>query len=197
MALSAAAAPRAPSSAAVRLAALLVAVWLLASAQVLWHFERQRLDQSRQLLHFSVDGLPPAPLAAPAGVAKVLYFLDRGCPCNTAALAEVARLQRAGFMPAARFVAGAASAADLGASELSASERAAWRGHIPAAPAAALWNARGELVYFGPINASAGCGDGASYLKDALRRMRTDSSAVFSSWDAVTCACPAAQSVHS
>jgi len=199
MSSSAAAAPHIHNPSAVRLAAVLVAIWLVASAQLLWHFEKQRLAQFQQLVHFGADDLPPPPLAVSAGEAKVLYFLDRRCPCNAAAVAEIARLQRAALLPAAQFAADAATALDAGGGVqvLSAVERAAWLGRVPTAPAVALWNARGNLIYFGPVNVNAGCGDGVSYLHNALRTMRKDSSALFAPWDVVTCACSAAQPVHS
>jgi hypothetical protein len=138
-----------------------------------------------------VDDLPAAPLAADVGEEKILYFLDRGCSCNARALAEIARLGQAGVLPRAQFAIDAAGAASVGSAvqALSTVERAAWQGRVPAAPAVALWNARGNLVYFGPINVNAGCGDGVSYLQNALRTMRKDSSALFAPWDVVTCAC--------
>lgn len=198
MSSSVAAAPCAPSPTAVRLAALLVAAWFAATAPLLWHFERQRLADQRQLAHFDVDHVPPPPLAAPAGAAKILYFLDPGCRCNAAAVAELGRLRRALLLPAAQFAFAPADALPGGGVQaLTAAERSAWRGHVPATPAAALWDARGRLIYFGPIVVNAGCGDGASYLHDALRTMRTDSSAAFASWDVVTCACQRASSFHS
>lgn len=184
------AAPSRSSPAAIRLAALLALAWLAAAAQLLWHFEKQRLASSRQLVHFATDDLPSPPSAA-AGVAKILYFLDRDCSCNAAALAEIARLRRVAVLPEAQFAVDAAGAAALGGNvqALSAAERAGWSGRVPAAPAVALWSASGNLVYFGPIAVNAGCGDGVSYLQNALRTMRKDSSALFAPWDVVTCAC--------
>lgn len=185
------AAPSRSSPVAIRMAALLAVAWLATAAQLLWHFEKQRLASSRQLVHFAVEDLPAAPLAAAVGEEKILYFLDRDCSCNAAALTEIARLRRAGILPQAQFALDAAGAAAAGGAvqALSAAERASWRGRVPAAPAVALWNAGGNLVYFGPVNVNAGCGDGVSYLQNALRTMRKDSSALFAPWDVVTCAC--------
>lgn len=181
-----------------RLALLLVFGWLVAAAQLLWHFERQRLALSTRLVHFGVADLPAPPRSAPAGAARILFFLDDNCHCNAAALAEIDRLRRATLLPAARFVTGTAETLLPGdAVRLAAAEHAAWADRVPAAPAVALWDARGRLVYFGPINVAAGCGDGASYLHSALRTMGTDASAVFGSWDVVTCACQGASSFHS
>lgn len=185
-------APPSNSRPAVRLATLLVVVWLIAMAQLIWHFESQRIAQFQRLLHFDAVDLP-APPPTIADAAKVLYFFNRSCRCNAAALAEVAGLQRSGVLPRAQFVFDDSAMTDSGieARALSAAERTIWRDHVPATPAVALWDAHDKLIYFGPINVSSGCGTGDGYLRNALRTMHDGSVAPFKSWDVVACSCPA------
>lgn len=176
------------SPAAIRLAVLLVVTWLAAMAALLWQFEKQRIADSRQLFHFDARDLPPAPMGSAAGAAKALYFLDRGCHCTAAALAEIARV-RVTAAPPVEFV--FENSAGIDATPLSAAERSRWQSHIPATPAVALWDSHDKLIYFGPINVNAGCGDSRSYLEMALRTLRQQPAAAFTSWDVVACRCKA------
>lgn len=191
------AAPCPSSPAAIRLAASLVVAWLAAMAALLWHFEAQRIAGSRQLLRFDTRDLPAAPAGAPAGVAKVLYFVDNDCRCNGPALTAIASIQRSAAAPLARFVfeadAATVAAADPAVRSLSATERARWQRHVPATPAAAVWDERDRLIYFGPINVNAGCGGERSYLQAALQNLSRQQglAAVFQPWDVVVaCSCP-------
>ena len=198
------AAPLPGSPAAVRLAASLVIIWLTAMAALLWHFEQSRIAGSRQLLHFDARDLPDPPAGA-SGVAKVLYFVDRHCRCSDAALADIARIRRDTSVPYARFAAApnieAITPADPEVRPLSAAESARWERHAPAVPAAAVWDERDRLIYFGPINVTSGCGSARSHLWAALQNLSRQQglAAVFQSWDVVvacTCAAPV-RSVHS
>jgi hypothetical protein len=195
------AAPCPNSPCAIRLAAALVGAWLVAMAALLWHFEQQRIAGSRQLLHFDVRDLPGPPAGAPAGMARVLYFVDSRCPCSAAALAEIALARRETTAPLARFVFAESAAAGLDARPLSAAERLRWQSHVPATPAVAVWDERDKLIYFGPVNVNAGCGSELGYLRMALQSLSRQQgfAAGFQSWDVVACTCPgaAAQSTHS
>lgn len=173
-------------------AALLVVVWLVAMAQLLWQFEKQRIAATRQLMHFDPRDLPGPPLAAAVGSAKALYFIDRSCHCSSAALAEIKRLQRTTVTPLAQFVATSQPLASLDAQPLDAAERARWRNRVPATPAVALWDARDRLIYFGPVSAGAFCGGAyfKNYLEAALQSLQQRIDVVVKGWDVVACACP-------
>jgi hypothetical protein len=175
----------------VRLATLLVAIWLAAMAQLLWHFEAQRIAQARHIVRFDPLDLPAPPTAHGA---RILYLLPRNCACNAGALAEIARLRRLALLPEAQFALAGAGAESLAeARPLSAASGDAWRARAPETPAVALWNARGELVYFGPIDVSWDCGGDRTYLQDALRSLREGSVAAPQARDVAACACAGAE----
>lgn len=189
--------PLSNSPQAIRLATLLVMVWLVAMGSLLWHFEGQRLADSQQLLHFDARNLPAPPAGASAGAGKALYFLPAGCRCNASALAEITRLHRLAVAPPVQFVFDAAGAEVDGALPLSAAERARWREHVPATPAVALWDAHDKLIYFGPVNVVPGCGERRSYLQMAFQASRQQPAAAFGPWDVVACRCRDSSGVDS
>jgi hypothetical protein len=189
MSLSAAPLAHPPSS--VRLAVLLLTIWAAAMAQLLWHFEEQRLASSQRLMRFDASDLPSPP-AAPAGAAKALSFVEGGCRCGASALAEIATLRRESPAVASFTFAESRAMAALGVSPLDATERARWQPHLPVTPAVALWDARDRLIYFGPVNVNMGCGGERSYLRMALQNLSRQQgpAAGFQSWDVVACTCP-------
>jgi hypothetical protein len=188
-------------------AALLVLVWLVAMAQLLWHFETQRLAESQQLMRFDTRDLPAPPSGAPAGSAKAIYFIDGQCRCAAAALAEIRRLQSAMTLPLAQFISkpingargAAAQALGIDAQPLTTAEQAGWRNLVPATAAVALWDTHDRLIYFGPVNVGGFCTGGSanskSYLETALQSLgrptQQSMDVAFKTWDVVACACPA------
>lgn len=182
--------PFLPPQKRVHAAWTLAALWLLATAGGWWllEFRPLRAQAAGGWAAFDGDALQraAAPLLADArnrGRPLALHFRDPDCACNALTGAVVLEMaQRGAAQEIKAYVVSAPGSRDAlprswtsaGLAQLAAAN--AWQlwQAVPASPAVALFNARGELVYVGGYGRNNGCSPAAPAA--ALTAM-TDSAA--------------------
>jgi len=117
--------------------------------------------------------LPPA-LAGP-GPVRLVHFWDPACPCNVANQQHLSELQ-AHFGPQGvsfYSVQKAGSHGQLPADLDSFKALAAIHGSegVPASPAVAIWDQKGQLAYFGPYSEGATCDSSNSFIEPILKAL--------------------------
>lgn len=179
------------------IAYLLAALWLAVMIWAFWWYQARYLrpfDASPTL--FSGEHLQlPAALAGP-GPVRVVHFWDPACPCNVGTQQHLAELleRYAGQVdfyalqrPDSRGQLPAPLASLQPLSSLQGAEG------IPASPAVGIWDAQGQLAYFGPYSEGAVCTSANSFIEpvlDALlegrpvRAPQTLASGCFCNWRA-------------
>lgn len=134
----------------------------------------------------------PSPLAG-AGPVRLVHFWDPSCPCSASNLAHLAEIVKH-FAPlgvAFYSVQKPGSSGQLPAalSALRALPELAGLEQLPASPAAAIWNAQGELVYIGPYSEGASCSLGNGFVEPILEAVLAGRPVKANAGLAVACFC--------
>jgi hypothetical protein len=171
---------------------LLFTVWLAAMALLFWYFERDSVVAgNNNLVRFSAHNMPAAPVVH---AVSIMYFLDDTCPCERSAQRQITALQSRYGLGLRQFAVTETGAAIAGLPAavkiLDAVAAAPWRAQVPAFPAAAMWDERGRLIYFGPLAGSSGCGSANTYLEANLDRHARGLKPVVVPADMAGCLCP-------
>jgi Domain of unknown function (DUF6436) len=165
-----------------------VALWAVGTAYAFWTFEleHQRSFETRRTVLFDSGArarsaedwfqatVAPALARSDAAVATVVHVYSPGCPCNRYTHPHLARIMARYQTQGVRFIA-ATRVADASAGpdglvrvSLAGANSLAW---IEATPAALVFDARGQLVYFGPYSDSGRCGDSGGLVEKVLDRL--------------------------
>lgn len=169
--------PFLPPQRRVHAAWTLAALWLLATAGGWWllEFRPLRAQAAGGWAAFDGEALQraAAPLLADArnrGRPLALHFRDPDCACNALTGAVALEMAQRGATRAINsYVVNAPGSRDAlpwswtsaGMAQLAAANaRQLWQA-VPASPAVALFNARGELVYVGGYGRNGGCSPAA------------------------------------
>lgn len=185
-----------------RLKPLLTGLALLACAALLltayrWYAATYLRPFDTRAEAFSGDGLAlPAALAGP-GPIRLVHFWDPACPCNVGNQQHLAELlQRYDERQVVFYVVqkpGSRGRLPEPLRRLRPLEAIPGMDRLPASPAAAIWDGRGELVYLGPYSEGAVCSSENSFIEpilDALldgrpvRSTQTLAAACFCDWTA-------------
>ncbi|MFC3607621.1 DUF6436 domain-containing protein [Stutzerimonas tarimensis] len=155
---------------------LIAAVLLCAAAAALllairWYEESFREAGERAAM-FSGEALKlPAELAGP-GPVRLVHFWDPACPCNVGNQQHLAEmLLRYRDAPVAFYAVQRPGSRGKLPPPLQAIETLTdFPGSetLPASPAVALWDARGELVYLGPYSEGAVCTSDNSFVEPII-----------------------------
>lgn len=126
----------------------------------------------------------PAELAGP-GPIRLVHFWDPACPCNVGNQQHLGELLQAYAPRGVQFYAvqkaGSQGRLPDTLQALQPLEALAGRANLPASPAVAIWDAQGDLAYFGPYSEGAVCTSANSFIEPILealmngRRVRADS----------------------
>jgi hypothetical protein len=155
------------------LAWLIAAAWLAALAAAFWWFEARYLrafDERATLFHGAELRLPAS--LAGAGDIRVVHFWDPACPCNVGNQQHLADLMA---HYAARGVSfhvvrtpGSDAALPGPLNGLHPLAGVVGSDQLPASPAVAIWDRRGELAYFGPYSSGFTCKADNSFIEPIL-----------------------------
>ncbi|HGM5579224.1 TPA: DUF6436 domain-containing protein [Pseudomonas putida] len=171
---------------------------LLCAALLWWAYDSFQLRYLRtfdsQATLFDGSQLQlPAELAGP-GPIRVVHFWDPACPCNVgnqqhlAELIEQFAAQGVTFHVLQKPGSHGQLPANLGAlqpvSDLPGSE------HLPASPAVAIWDRKGQLAYFGPYSEGAVCNAGNSFIEPVIQALLQGRQIQASNALASGCYCP-------
>lgn len=153
----------------------ILAVWLLASLVALAYMSdsRPRIYKLAQDPSHLISELEFAFANAdfPPAAYHLVHFSDPQCRCDADAQLHLAQLQQQ--FPELQIWYQADS------SRINASD---WPG-FDQVPAAALYDADGQLAYFGPYSSGPTCGSGFNFVEQMLEQMSAkDSSPVPSAW---------------
>lgn len=173
-------------------------VTLLCAALLWWAYDN---FQARYLRPFDnqttlFDGSQlrlPAGLAGP-GPIRVVHFWDPACPCNVGNQQHLGELieqfapQGVSFhvvrKPGSQGQLPSNLASLQPLAELPGSER------LPASPAVAIWDQKGQLAYFGPYSEGATCTASNSFIEPILKALQAGRQVAASNTLAVGCYCP-------
>lgn len=154
-----------PSFTRRHLAVTLIGVWAcLVTSAFWWYYIRPQGP-------FATATLSPAEwraLPAPTGVGiRVALFVDPGCTCTLRSRAHIGALIRQFAPQGVHFLHASRSAEPLpewlSRHSSPAPDLHAWWSPLESSPAIAIWDARGELAYVGPLGTGIACrSDGMS-----------------------------------
>ncbi len=159
---------------------LIVSVWLFASAFAFWWFEyRYWGAYSEQLIIFDAEPirkLYPILKKERLNVPLIVHFKDEDCPCDRY---RVAHLELIAPMLE-------------GTEQIVLSRHSTLlKGvHIPASPAVAIWDASGDLAYFGPYSSGMTCGKGFDFINMVLNKLALDENPKWINSQGFGCFCP-------
>lgn len=135
----------------------------------------------------------PAELAGP-GPIRVVHFWDPACPCNVGNQQHLAELiehfaaQGVTFHVLQKPGSHGQLPANLGAlqpvGDLPGSE------YLPASPAVAIWDRKGQLAYFGPYSEGAVCNSSNSFIEPVIQALLQGREVQASNALASGCYCP-------
>lgn len=176
------------------LASLIALIWIAAMLAAFWWFEARYLrpfDQ-RAALFSGAELRLPRELAGP-GPIRLVHFWDPACPCNVGNQQHLSELIEH-FAPrgvAFYAVQKAGSSGQLPGSlaALQPLEQLPGAEHLPASPAVAIWDQRGELAYFGPYSEGLSCNSSNSFIEPILDALAAGRRVIASNTLAVGCFC--------
>ncbi|WDY58264.1 DUF6436 domain-containing protein [Pseudomonas sp. PSKL.D1] len=135
----------------------------------------------------------PADLAGP-GPIRVVHFWDPACPCNVGNQQHLGDLvsQFAGKGVSFHVVQKPGSHGQLPANLTSLQTITHFPGseHLPASPAVAIWDQKGQLAYFGPYSEGAVCNASNSFIEPILKALLQGRQVFASNTLSVGCYCP-------
>lgn len=142
---------------------LILLLWLVSVVFAFWWFEyRYWQTFSPQTVVFESSSLHElyGRLNTQSGEPLVVHFSQPDCPCHRYQLTHIDNLQNnmAGFQQV----------------EIAMNDPIATTVEIPASPAVAIWNQRGEIAYFGPYSSGALCGRGTDFVTRVMNEIRAD-----------------------
>ncbi len=173
------------------LIALLLVGILLSAYQ--WFAARYLRPFDQRAAVFSGDQLRlPDELAVP-GTIRLVHFWDPACPCNVANQQHLSELI-AHFAPLGvtfHAVQKPGSSGRLPASLGALQPLAQLPGsdQLPASPAVAIWDKRGQLAYFGPYSEGLTCNSNNSFIEPILEALAAGRSVNASNTLALGCFC--------
>ncbi|WP_420492667.1 DUF6436 domain-containing protein [Phytopseudomonas flavescens] len=138
-----------------------------------WWFEARYLRpfSDRTTLFDGTELHLPAGLAGPGRI-RLVHFQDPACPCNVGNQQHLAELTARYSIRGVSFyvvhkpgMEGAQADATSGLQPLIGLEGS---DKLPASPAVAIWDQRGELAYFGPYSSGFTCTSGNSFIEPVL-----------------------------
>lgn len=176
------------------LATLLALVWLGGMLLAFWWFEARYLRpfDERAALFSGAELRLPAELAGP-GAIRLVHFWDPACPCNVGNQQHLAELVARYAPRGVEFhaVQKPGSQGRLPAELAALKPIAALPGStaLPASPAVAIWDAQGQLAYFGPYSEGLTCNSSNSFIEPILEALAAGRTVDASNTLAVGCFC--------
>lgn len=176
------------------LASLIAMLSLAALLTAWWWFEARylRAFDDRATLFSGAELRLPAELAGP-GPIRLVHFWDPACPCNVGNQQHLAELIEH-FAPRGvvfHVLQKPGSKGRLPASldALKPLARLPGAERLPASPAVAIWDGKGELAYFGPYSEGLTCNAGNSFIEPILEALAAGRAVNASNTLAVGCFC--------
>ena len=176
------------------LASLLILCWAAAMLAAYWWYEARYLRSfSEQTALFYGEQLRlPDELAGP-GPIRLVHFWDPACPCNVGNQQHLAEVIERFAPQGVDFYAvqkpGSSGQLPTSLSALQALPELTGSAQLPASPAVAIWDRRGQLAYFGPYSEGAVCTSSNSFIEPILDALVADRPVSASNTLAVGCFC--------
>lgn len=167
--------------------------WIVAVIGAFWFLDLRywRPFLPEELAVFNGEAIRQLPPALGAGPV-VIHFHDAHCPCSSFTRSHLDDLQ-ASLAPTRQFqLSKGDRTATLPFPDLATALPAyadTLQRLVPASPAVGIWDARGELAYFGPYSGGATCGSGKSFVDITLNALSRGENPRFINTDATGCFC--------
>lgn len=163
------------------LASLVAVVWIGIVCFGFWHYSL-RYQHSSADYWATFDGTKVATIA-PTGRMTMVHWVDPDCPCSRFSGPHIKQLQLQYSGVVHQIVKAESDPAELSAELLGSFYT------VPATPAVAVYNERGELAYFGPYSSGAICGSGKDLVANVLTQLRSGVNPVWINQEAIGCMC--------
>lgn len=163
--------------------------WLAGLACAWWWFEARHLKAFLRPAFFDAAETGPP---MPGGVVQVLHVWQPGCPCNSGHLNYVEDMTRRYAAQGVRFARSGASAAEPASAvlaDLPYLSMPDFGSHWPGAPAVAIWDGSGKLVYVGPYSDGVYCTSDSSLIEPVLQALVAGRDVSITRQDTVSCLC--------
>ena len=158
----------------------IVLFWFFSSVAALWWFEyRHWGNYNEQLISFDaqpIRELYPILKKEAGNRPLIVHFKDDDCPCERYRVAHVKQI----------------APILLGTEQTVLSrDSSVLKGlKIPATPAVAIWDADGELAYFGPYSSGMSCGEGFDFIDMVLGKLAQQENPQWINNQGFGCFCP-------
>ena len=150
--------------------------WLIALLAALWWYQSRyiRPFELRSELFSAAQLALPAELAGP-GPIRLVHFWDPACPCNVGNQQHLSELV-AHFAPLGVTFHAVQKPGSQGQlpellSNIPLLALPPGAEQLPASPAVAIWDQRGQLAYFGPYSEGATCNASNSFIEPVLQAL--------------------------
>lgn len=165
-------------------ATALLAAWLFCVACAFWWFQFRNMSvYSDHWVSFQGRHLLETTVPQSNGMPLVLHFVDPDCPCSRFSTPHIQALESQ-YAGRARFIdfMSAGKGNELSGIVLPANA-------VPAAPAVAIWDGKGQLAYFGPYSGGAVCGEGTDFVAATLDQLQSGAVPHWINHEVVGCFC--------
>jgi len=154
-------------------------LWLTGSSIAFWWFSLQHQSNfAENYVYFNGEQLAGANLSANSSGPTLLHFIDTNCPCSRFALPHIQQLQAQFNHNAMHYV--------WPNRPPSLTEQLP----VPASPAVAIWDQKGQLAYFGPYSGGAFCGRDEDFVQSTLSQLKQNKNPRWINHDVFGCYCP-------
>jgi len=156
----------------------MIITWLCAMVFAFWWFEYrhwQLFDAKNVLFNGQQLSLLQQRLT-PSPITTVVHFSDDTCPCSRYSEPHIQKLQP--LLKKARQI------------TLGPKDALMKNVFIPATPSVAVWDAQGELAYFGPYSSGMMCGSGQDFVSRVMDSLANTKNPKWINTAAVGCYCP-------
>lgn len=150
--------------------------WLIALGCAYWWYQLRyiRPFEPRSQLFSAARLQLPAELAGP-GAIRLVHFWDPACPCNLGNQQHLAELVERFGARGVHFHAvqkpGSQGRLPAILNSIPTLNALPGSAQLPASPAVAIWDQRGQLAYFGPYSEGATCTSSNSFIEPVLEAL--------------------------
>jgi len=157
--------------------------WLCLCATLFWWFQFRHINHFEDYwASFQGETFKKNRIQPTQGYAVVIHFIDNSCPCSRFAEPHISdlELQYGNDVEFIRFGSGEMNRlTPIDLNQL----------RVPASPAVAIWDQKGDLAYLGPYSGGVTCGQGTDFVALTLENLKERQNPQWFNQESVGCFC--------